>query len=199
MADVSILTPLKPEPAPSNQDIPNSIYGMDLNYAAANSWYAFLPLENILGRRYSNLNLHLTRFSLPQMQMQSTTVSYKGVEKKIPTKVFNPGDKTLSLEYIVDENWQNYRALFAWMPGITGTINGSTQDENQSIQPSDYISLRIYLLDNYKRKVIQFVFENCWVETFNDLALEQNNSAEVTHSFSFSYDYYYIEDINRKA
>ena len=43
------------------------------------------------------------------------------------------------------------------------------------------------------------MFENCWVETFNDLALEQNNSAEVTHSFSFSYDYYYIEDINRKA
>lgn len=186
------------EPIDSNmikQEVPADLYGMDINYAAANSWYAFLPLENILGAKYKNLNLHLTRFTIPQMVMQSTTVSYKGVEKKIPTKVFNSGDKSLTLDYIVDEKWQNYRSLFAWMSGVTGTINGSTQDENHGIQPSDYISLRIYLLDNYKRRIIQFVFENCWIETFNDISLEQNNSGEVTHSFTFNYDYYYIEDI----
>ena len=41
------------------------IYGMDVNYAAANAWYAFFPIEDVLGKKYGNLNLHVTRFSLP--------------------------------------------------------------------------------------------------------------------------------------
>ena len=95
----------------------------------------------------------------------------------------------------MDEHWQNYRALFAWMTGLTGTINKSTEDENTGIQPTDYIPLRVYLLDNYKKKVIEFVFEHCWCKTFETLSLEQNNPGEITHSFSFAYDRYYLADI----
>ena len=53
----------------------------------------------------------------------------------------------------------------------------------------------MYLLDNYKRKVIEFVFENCWCKTFETLNLEQNNPGEITHSFTFSYDRYYLADL----
>lgn len=49
----------------SDQSLPPNIYGMDINYAAANSWYLYLPIENILGTSYNGLNLHVTRFSLP--------------------------------------------------------------------------------------------------------------------------------------
>ena len=196
MADVAITEPWTKDPIP--EEIPQgpaNIYGMDVNYATANAWYAYLPVESILGKKYKNLNLHLTRFSLPQMSMQTTTVSFRGVTKEIPTKVFNPDDKTLTLEYIVDENWQNYRALFAWMSGITGAINKATDDENTGIQPTDYIPLRIYLLDNYKKKIIEFVFENTWVKTFESISLEQNNPGEITHSFTFAYDRYYLADL----
>lgn len=195
MADVAITEPWTKDPLPPAEPNPANIYGMDVNYATANAWYCYLPVESVLGRRYKNLNLHLTRFSLPQMNMQTTTVSFRGVQKEIPTKVFNPDDKTLTLEYLIDEHWQNYRALFAWMSGLLGTINKSTDDEMTGVQPSDYIPLRIYLLDNYKRKIIEFVFENCWIKTFETLSLEQNNPGEVTHSFTFCYDRYYLADI----
>ena len=196
MVNVSITEPwtkdAPPEPIPLG---PANLYGMDVNYATANAWYAYLPIESILGKKYKSLNLHLTRFSLPQMNMQTTTVSFRGVTKEIPTKVFNPDDKTLTLEYIVDEKWQNYRSLFAWMSGVTGAINKATDDENTGIQPTDYIPLRIYLLDNYKKKVIEFVFENTWVKTFESLNLEQNNPGEIVHSFTFSYDRFSLVDI----
>lgn len=134
MASVTITEPWTKDPVPETAPQgPANIYGMDVNYAVANSWYCYLPVESILGKKYTNLNLHLTRFSLPQMSMQTTTVSFRGVSKEIPTKVFNPDDKTLTLEYIVDEKWQNYRALFAWMTGLTGTINKATDDENTGI------------------------------------------------------------------
>lgn len=148
------------------------IYGMDVNYAAANSWYAYIPLENILGKKFKNLNLHLTRFSLPSMEMGSTSISYKGYTKEIPTKIMNPDSKQLTLDYIVDEKWQNYRALYSWMSGIYGNINPVTTNDETKITATDYLPLRIYLLDNYKTKIIEFIFENCWIKTFNDLALE---------------------------
>ena len=45
--------------------------------------------ENVLGKKYTGLELHITRFSLPQMVMGSTTASYKGYTKETPTKVMN--------------------------------------------------------------------------------------------------------------
>jgi hypothetical protein len=85
--------------------------------------------------------------------MSSSEVSYRGYTKAIPTKVMNYATKELTLEYLVDEYWLNYTALFKWMSGIYGTLNPSTDTSDISgINPTDYIPLRIYLLDNYKKK-----------------------------------------------
>ena len=127
--------------------------------------------------------------------MSTTTVSYRGYDKEVPTKVLNASNKELTLEYIVDDKWQNYRSLYAWMSCITGTIAKVTDDEKTNVSPSDYIPLRIYLLDHFKKKVIQFVFENCFLKIFNDLSLDVTNPTEVTHSFTFAFDRFYIEDI----
>ena len=101
MSDITIIQPGTQQNILENNqpdifdtnEIPPNIYGMDVNYAAANSWYAYLPIENILGKSYNSLNLHLTRFSLPSMETMSTTVSYKGYSKEIPVKVINAGTK----------------------------------------------------------------------------------------------------------
>ena len=195
MADISITEPWAKDPTPEEAPNPGAIYGMDVNYAVANAWYAYLPIENILGTKYRNLNLHLTRFSIPQQTMGSMTVSFRGVDKIIPTKVINPSDKTLTLEYIVDEKWQNYRSLYAWMSCINGAINRSAVDEKQGVQPDEYIPLRVYLLDNYKRKILEFVFTDTWISTFESLALEQNDPGEVKHSITITYDKFELLDI----
>lgn len=87
--------------------------------------------------------------------MMTDSVSYKGYSKAIPLKVLNPDTKELTLEYIVDEKWQNYKALYNWMSGIYGTINPVTDTSTtEKISPSDYLPLRIYLLDNFKKKAV---------------------------------------------
>lgn len=173
-----------------------NLYGLGVNYSSQNKWFAYLPLENVLGPKYGNLDLHIKQFSLPQLLMGSTTVSFKGYQKEIPTKVLNAENKELTLTYIVDEKWHNYKSLFAWISSPEGTLNPIIdEDTSKRIAPSEYITLRIYLLDNYKNKVIQFVFENCWIKIFNDLQLDVSNPAEITHSFTFVYDRYHIEDL----
>jgi hypothetical protein len=127
---------------------------MDVNYANENKWVAYFPLEDVLGKKYKNVNLHLTHFSIPQLVMSSNTVAFRGYEKEIPGKVLLPGTKELNLEYIVDANWENYRALYAFISNIYGTINPVSDDENKGILPSNYLPLRIYLLGPYKKKII---------------------------------------------
>ena len=177
-------------------EVKPNLVGLDTNLTNANKWFAYLPIENVLGKKYNNLTLHLTRFSLPQMMMGTTTVSFKGYLKEIPTKVMNAETKELTFEYLVDEKWQNYKALFTLMSGTEGNINKVVDEGIQPVSPSDYIPIRIYLLDNYKKKVIQFLFDNAWIKVFNDIALETQNSDEVTASVTFVYDRFSIEPID---
>lgn len=106
------------------------------------------------------------------MVMASTTVSYRGYQKEIPTKLMNAESKELTFEFLVDERWENYKALYALMSGTEGNLNKVINEKLQPISPENYIPIRIYLLDNYKRKVIQFLFENAWLKIFNDIVLE---------------------------
>lgn len=178
--------PLNPRPPMS---------GLDVSYTTGNQWYAYLPIEDILGKRYKNLDLHLTKFSLPQMEMGSSSVPYKGYSKEIPLKVINPETKQLTLEYLVDEYWQNYKSLFAWQSVITGVLNPVTDDVAGGISPSEYITLRIYLLNNYKKKVLEFEFQNCWLKVFNEISLDVTSQEPVVHSFTFVYDDYRMVEI----
>lgn len=111
-------------------------FNMEVNYANSNKWFGFYPMEDVLGKRYKNLNLHLTSFSIPQLMQSVNTVSFKGYEKEIPGKVLNPSTKEVTLEYIVDSNWENYRSLYAFMSNINGTINPVSEDEATGILPS---------------------------------------------------------------
>lgn len=171
------------------------IFNMDVNYANQNKWYGFLPIEDILGKKYKNLNLHLTAFSIPQLMQSSITTQFKGYEKEMPGKVLIPSTKEVRLEYIVDADWSNYRALYAFLSNINGTINPISKDEKTGILPTEYLQLRIYLLSPYKKKIIQFVFENCWIKIFDEISLDVNVPDEVKHSFTMVFDKYYIEDV----
>lgn len=178
------------------QDIVPSNYNMEVNYANQNKWFAYYPVDLVLGSKYKALNLHVTRFSIPQLMQSSNTVSFRGYSKEIPGKVLMADTKEVTIEYIVDSNWQNYRSLYALVSNINGTINPVSEDEKKEITPTEYIPLRIYLLSPYKKKLIQFVFENTWIKIFNEISLDVNSPDEVKHSFTAVFDSYRIEDID---
>jgi len=39
--------------------------GLNTNFSHSNKWIGYFPLANALGKKYSNLELNLTRFSIP--------------------------------------------------------------------------------------------------------------------------------------
>jgi len=50
-------------------------------------------------------------------------VAYKGYKKQIPNKLIDSETKQLTLEYLIDEDWNNYRQLYLWMNSLIGNIN----------------------------------------------------------------------------
>lgn len=77
-------------------------------------------------------------------------VSYKGYTKTVPTGVLNAGSKQLTLNYFVDEYWQNYKSLYAWVQSYVNVINPMTDDKANGVHASSFIPMRIYLMNNYK-------------------------------------------------
>lgn len=147
-------------------DIPN-MQGLGTEYSNSNKWYGYFPLANVLGNQYSNLEMNLTRFSIPQLVMGTTTVQFKGYNYEFPTKLIDADTKEITIDYIVDEKWQNYRSLYKWCSATEGQINQviATDDVN-NILNKDFIDCRIYLLDHFKNRIISFVYHNCWIKIF---------------------------------
>lgn len=75
--------------------------------------------------------------------------------------------KEIVIEYIIDEKWQNYKSFYLWCAATEGQINEVADTQNlQNISMRDFIDCRIWLIDSFKNRIIDFVFENCWIKNF---------------------------------
>ena len=124
--------------------------------------------------------------------MGSTETTFKDYSIQIPTKVMDAGTKEIQFEYIVDEKWANYRSLYTWMSGIEGNINPIDKTSSENIGKNYMLDVRVWLIDNFKLRLIDLVFHNSWIHMFNDLALESGNTDEVIHGFSMYYSNFEI-------
>jgi hypothetical protein len=76
--------------------------GLNPTYTTGNKWVGYIPIQNVLGKKWNNLELNLTRFSIPQMEMGAVSTSFKGYEYFKPTKVMDGGTKEINFDYIID-------------------------------------------------------------------------------------------------
>ena len=183
-----------------------SMQGLDKNFAIQNKWIMLVPMQNLNPEKYRNLELQLTRFTLPQMVIGSTSTSYKGYSIEMPTGVLNAESKEITINYIIDERWESYRSLYAWSAAFGVLVPTNSAGEQASLQygstypvsntaiTSNFLDCRIWLLDNYKKHIIDFMFHRCWIKNFSDLALDYASANEVPHSFTMAYDRFEILD-----
>lgn len=172
--------------------------GLDKHAAITNKWIGYVPLESILGKQYSNLELNLTRFSMPSIQLGSSSVSFKGYSVEVPTHVLNADTKEIVWEYIVDERFDNYAALYSWASGIGNLVTITDEDNSLNtlgILSNSTITCRVWLLDSYKNMLREFVFNNCWIKQFNELTLEYASANEVHHSITLAYSDFTVSKV----
>ena len=133
------------------------------------------------------------------MVMGSTTAPFKGYTYEFPTHLIDADTKEIVVEYIIDEKWQNYKSFFMWCSATEGQINqvADTSDV-ETIAMKDLLDCRIWLIDSFKNRIVDFVFENCWIKSFQDLSLEASNPEEVHHTITLAYSNFYLDNAENK-
>ena len=178
-------------------DILPATNGINPTYTTGNHWLGYIPIQNVLGKRWNNLELNLTRFSIPQMEMGSTSTSFKGYEYYRPTHIMDGGSKEITFDYIVDAKWINYKSLYAWMSGLEGNINEVYKTSDSGVSTKDTLDVKVWLIDQFKNRILDLCFYDAWIKIFQDLALESSNTDPVTHSFTLCYSHYELVDFEK--
>ena len=189
-----------------------SMTGLDTSRAIANKWIGFIPLQNALGNKFRNLELSLVRFSIPSIQMGTSTTSFKGVSYEVPTHVLNPDTKEITFEYKVSQDWYNYKSLFIWASALAilnpvdakafqaqimhEDVVAATRVDRSAIGVfTDLLDCRVWLLNNFKQRVVDFTFHNCFIKSFGEIALDYSSTDEVIHSFTMAYSNFTIDSV----
>lgn len=170
--------------------------GLNPTTAVANKWIGYVPFKTVLGDAFQNLELQLTQFYLPAINVNSAPVAFQGYTIKIPAGgVLNAGDKTLKFQYIIDDEWRNYTALHTWASKFVmygDTLDKATQSAQLAQLAGNFATVRLWLLSPFKKRIVDFEFHNCWVQEFGEILLDCASSEPVKHQFTVQYTHFNI-------
>lgn len=129
-------------------------------------------------------------------------VSANPVETQTPLRsMYNVPDRLrfadFDLSFIIDENMENYREVFAWLEGI-GTPDNFNQYKNLQQSTEGLVSdITVLLLNSHKNPNIRFNFINCFPIGLTPVSLDMSQQdvqyAEAT--VTLRYDAFTIEKI----
>ena len=82
--------------------------------------------------------------TLSRSEITREALRYMGLKcRGVP----GPDTKEITFEYIVDANWNNYRALYCWAANIGIITPVTKQQTNGQADLTKLLPVRVYLLD----------------------------------------------------
>lgn len=54
--------------------------------------------------------------------------------------------------------------------------------------------MRVWLVDQFKNRILDLCFYDSWIKIFQDLALESSSTDPVSHAFTLQYSHYELVD-----
>ena len=149
-------------------------------------------------------NFKLTFARMPNITFWCTSVNIPSIsvgEVTVPTRsmpIHVPGSSVqldqLRLNFIVDEDFVNWREIYAWMRGIVPFEDFTDILQNQQDYYSD---ATIHCLSNAKNPNVKFTFNKVFPISLDgfDLSSALNEPEPVTISATFIYDNFDIERV----
>ena len=151
----------------------------------------------MLGPAYHNIDIRLSSFTIPSIEMGTDKVSYRGIEIERPTYTMSPGSKEITFNYFVSADWTDYRALYNWAMNNAPVNKGANALDTGNVDANGLINvcdIDVTLLSPYKKPIVGFRFKNCWIKAFSDLQLSYSEADEIQHSFTCAYTHFVILD-----
>jgi hypothetical protein len=149
----------------------------------------FLPTQKIdPSISSSEICLNLTKFNVNPITLGSAEFWAKGYNIEVPSYT-RTDNKTNMFEYAMDSNLSQYIFLYKWLEKIVPYYSGSNPDVANLGEI--LINIRVWILSEFKKPVLEVVFEDCWLSELGGLNFDYQGQDEVIKS-SFTIKYGYI-------
>lgn len=135
---------------------------------------------------------------LPSMSIGIATQSSSVHDIKIPGETADYGD--LSVSFLVDEQFANYKAIYGWMVGLsypeghqlyTEFLNSVKNDQSYSELAKGYSDATLTILDSSNNPVQAITFVDAFPTSLSTLPFSAQNTdvnyLRATATFSYSY------------
>lgn len=158
-----------------------------LNIATSNSWIAVMPYNVIDTSSMDNIEFNLTSFNFAGLIMAGTDISRYGEAFPMPTGVIET-DKIVTFRYKPDSEWKQYEFLFNWFDNLQNNKKNTHTDYNDWIS-SKTVDIKVYLLNEYKKPMLKWTFNSCWLKEFGelDMVYDSQGGSNLDHGFSLQY------------
>lgn len=152
------------------------------------------PLEfRILVQRLPNVSFFTQRVSIPD-------VSATGTDQPTPfNRAYQQPNSltysTLDLNFILDEEMENYIEIFNWLKGITFPENYDQYTRQKDSKFGLYSDITVTILNSHKNPKIEFTYKNCFPISLSSVRMD-TTQPDITYpeaTVTFQYDYF---DIN---
>ena len=156
----------------------------------------FNPLEfRVVIKRLPHCEFFTQQSSIPSISTQPITQ---------PTRfnpVFQIGDtvtySNLDLNFIVDENMENYMEVFDWMISSTFPQEHSQYKDLVATQEGLFSDISILVMNSKKNSNIEIMYKNCFPISLSDVALNVADSDVVFPNVTatFQYDSFTVKKV----
>lgn len=138
--------------------------------------------------RVPNVSYDVVKWTLPNLTINGATKANPFQSIVVPTQT---EFETLSMGFLVDEEWVNYLEIFQWMMEIGF-------DEVKEDDIIDEVSdVSITLLSNNKNPIRRLTYHDAWPSTLGDVEMTSQSDG-VEHpicNITFEYSHFSFEDL----
>jgi hypothetical protein len=158
--------------------------------ATKNKWFADIHLSSI-SKDFKDVTVKLQEFTIPRVEVGAASIKFRGTPIDVPNKTFNPHNKVIRFQYLIDSKWENYLALYQW--SSANTIIDDPTPNDKIVQNSKKtvwwaIPIHVYLVDEFHKPSIHIVYYGCTLKELSELNVSYTSEPDVVpHSFTVAY------------
>lgn len=166
-----------------------------LNTATSNSWIAIFPYSVIDPSEEIDIAFNLMSFNFAGLILGAAEISRYGEVFPVPAGNVET-DKLVTFRYKPDSEWKQYEYLFKWFDRLQNNKKLSHEEYNAWIN-SNLVTVKVYLLNEYKKPKLKWTFNGCWIKEFGELDMpyDSQGGTGIDHFFSLQYMDYDFERV----
>jgi hypothetical protein len=123
--------------------------------------------------------------SLPDFSLEYIQLPFGGYAENHSVNKLNSNLNPLTLEFLVDEDMENYFAFYDWYDEVR---KGNASKNNNYIHRSNIAEIMVKFLDNQNRDGAILRFSDCVISSVSSLNLLYGSSDHVPFTVTFLYN-----------